>query len=294
MKKQVLTFLIMLLALGTFGCSSREQTAVEKAPSATAVIQSSQATATITLQSEIMSQATSTLRPSQTPLPEATQTAEAKPIHREEAPTPIATQHLEAAVSDGQVYLGDLLLLDTATDTPGCFGVGEISYSPTREYFLVVIACFEGDNEAFLFNADGSNRRRITGKWNYINYFDYEWASDGQSFTYERINSCCADPPPDAPPPGPVRYDIQTGTTAPLSTPASPAAFYYVVYVSSDDVLNVRTGPGVDNPVIGVIPHDGTGIQITGSGTMVEDALWVPIQYQDITGWVNSRYLAEQ
>ncbi len=141
---------------------------------------------------------TKTPAPTKTSLPEATTT-----------PTPQIIQAV--AIDDDKVYLGDTVILDTAVEELGCFGIGEISYSPTGEYFVVVLSCFEGDNEAFAFRADGSDKRRITDQWDYINYNQYEWSAAGQYFVYQRINSCCADPPPDAPPPGTVWYDVVTG-----------------------------------------------------------------------------------
>jgi uncharacterized protein YraI len=67
-----------------------------------------------------------------------------------------------------------------------------------------------------------------------------------------------------------------------------------VVNVASDDVLNVRANAGVSHPIVGVIPHNGTGVQITGAGEQVDGAPWVPIKYKEIAGWVNSNYLAHQ
>jgi uncharacterized protein YraI len=67
-----------------------------------------------------------------------------------------------------------------------------------------------------------------------------------------------------------------------------------VVNVASDDVLNVRAGAGVSHAIVGAIPPNGTGIQVTGAGEQVDDALWVPIKYKEIAGWVNSNYLSHQ
>ena len=67
-----------------------------------------------------------------------------------------------------------------------------------------------------------------------------------------------------------------------------------VVNVASDDVLNVRANAGVSHPIVGVIPHNGTGVQVTGAGEQVDGVLWVPIKYKEIAGWVNSNYLAHQ
>lgn len=97
-----------------------------------------------------------------------------------------------------------------------------------------------------------------------------------------------ATPVPPTPTPVPVQ---PTATSVPVP-PYSGA--YMVVNVASDDVLNVRASAGVSHPIVGAIPHNGTGVQVTGAGEQVGGALWAPIQYKEITGWVNSNYLAPQ
>jgi hypothetical protein len=69
---------------------------------------------------------------------------------------------------------------------------------------------------------------------------------------------------------------------------------YAVVGVAGDDVLNVRAGPGVGNPIVGTIPPHGMGVRITDEGQIVGQSLWVPVAYGDALGWVNDRYLARQ
>jgi len=263
---------------------SPTRTATIKAVSTSGEIEEEEPIPTETLAAIPTTSATPTttplsLQPTFTPSPEPTFTPVA-------APTAVA-------MDDGKVYLGDTLLLDVAVDAPGCFGVGEISYSPTGDYFLVVIACFEGDNDAFLFRADGSDKRQITERWDYFNYFFYEWSPDGRSFVYQRIDSCCITPPPDAPTPGQVRYDISTGSKTLLS-PSITQNLYRVINVASDDVLNVRSGPGADNSIVGELSPNSVGIQITGEEVQVGNSLWVPILYQGLIGWVNRHFLTEQ
>jgi len=97
-----------------------------------------------------------------------------------------------------------------------------------------------------------------------------------------------ATPVPPTPTPAPVQ---PTATSLPVP-PYSGT--YMVVNVASDDVLNVRANAGVSHPIVGVIPHNGTGVQVTGAGEQVDGVLWVPIKYKEIAGWVNSNYLAHQ
>ena len=64
--------------------------------------------------------------------------------------------------------------------------------------------------------------------------------------------------------------------------------------VAPNDVLNIRAGPGVTSPITNRIPYYGAGIQIQGRGERVASSFWVPIQYEETTGWVNRTYLARQ
>lgn len=64
-----------------------------------------------------------------------------------------------------------------------------------------------------------------------------------------------------------------------------------VVLVEDNDNLNVRTGPGVDNPVFGMLAP-GTVVRTTGNATPVGSARWVEVSTPDGFGWVNRRYLA--
>ncbi|MEZ4592224.1 MAG: SH3 domain-containing protein [Chloroflexota bacterium] len=82
-----------------------------------------------------------------------------------------------------------------------------------------------------------------------------------------------------------------TNIPAPTPTTASSAADFAVIYVEPNDVLNVRSGPGVAFGIVGSIPPDATDVQITGSGQLVSGSTWVPVQRGTLTGWVNSRFL---
>ncbi len=89
--------------------------------------------------------------------------------------------------------------------------------------------------------------------------------------------------------------------TLPPATPTQPAppigpslGVFAVVDVASDDVLNVRAGPGVAYPIVGTIPSSGMDVEMHAGGHEVSDSWWVPVQYQGLSGWVNSHYLARQ
>lgn len=126
--------------------------------------------------------------------------------------------------------------------------------------------------------------------------------------------ACTATPTAsDEPPPLPTQMTLTPVTTTAISTPtleptAPPlptlepepttplldeTALFKVVYVAADDVLNVRSGPGVDNDIVGELAPDAVNVIVTGEGQLVEGSLWVPVQAGAVAGWVNSTYLAE-
>ncbi len=76
-----------------------------------------------------------------------------------------------------------------------------------------------------------------------------------------------------------------------IQKPSVP--LYRVVGVKSNDVLYIRPAPGNLKVVVGKIPPDGRGIEITGRGRKIGKSTWVPIAYQGVRGWVNSRFLGK-
>ncbi len=95
---------------------------------------------------------------------------------------------------------------------------------------------------------------------------------------------------PETSPPSP--------SSTPTSQPSSPTPEishpYAVVGVEANDVLNIRDGAGVENPITGTIPPNGINIEKTGKGVEVDGSIWFPIRYQNNEGWVNSHFLAQQ
>ncbi|MCC6607242.1 MAG: SH3 domain-containing protein [Anaerolineae bacterium] len=98
--------------------------------------------------------------------------------------------------------------------------------------------------------------------------------------------------PPDLPEAVPTDV-VPTATAVPptATTAASTQAGFATIFVEPTDVLNVRSGPGVDFGIVGTIPPNATDVQITGSGQVVAGSTWVPVQRGAVTGWVNSRFL---
>jgi len=111
-----------------------------------------------------------------------------------------------------------------------------------------------------------------------------------------------ATPQPPSPTPTPTRAPTPTPTATPTPSPTPTPELsidvtpepYAVVDVATDDVLNVRAQAGAAHPIVGTIPPYGMDIHVTGSLREVDGTVWVPIQHEDLAGWVNSNYLARQ
>lgn len=105
-------------------------------------------------------------------------------------------------------------------------------------------------------------------------------------------------PPTFSPSPTMAPSTEPTGQSEPQPTtdvnpPAADEPQYRVAFVTSDDTLNVRSGPGVANVVVGELAPQASGVEITGPGQVVVASTWVPIKAGSLTGWVNSRFLTE-
>lgn len=217
MKINLLLLAVLLLLIGCTSASPEQMRTV----TVTAVAQAIPTLIATTTTQEATLTATATV-----PLPtntlvatstqEATATATAvSTATPTSAPTPFATE-------DGLVYLGEKLLLDISAEAPRCYV--DISpyvvYSPTQTHFFLVPACVEGDNQAFVFMADGRGKKRITAPWDYVNMNEISWSADGRTIRYQRINSCCLSPediPADAPTQGIIEYELDSGTKTVVS-----------------------------------------------------------------------------
>lgn len=105
--------------------------------------------------------------------------------------------------------------------------------------------------------------------------------------------------PSSTPLPSPTGTALPPTPTRALPSPTGTAIAwrpepYAVVGVASDDRLNVRSGAGVNYAMVGSIPAYGMGVQVGQSGQEVGESLWLPVWYQGVSGWANSRYLARQ
>ncbi|MCP4419237.1 MAG: SH3 domain-containing protein [Chloroflexi bacterium] len=84
-----------------------------------------------------------------------------------------------------------------------------------------------------------------------------------------------------------------TNTPSPTTIPHNSAAEFAVVFVETNDVLNVRSGPGVSFGIVGSLPTNANDVQIIGSGQLVSGSTWVPVQRGGLSGWVNGRFLTQ-
>ncbi len=100
----------------------------------------------------------------------------------------------------------------------------------------------------------------------------------------------------ESPPPEGVGEGIETSPTTEITSSEATetiASEYRVVFVEEDDTLNIRNGPGVEFDIVGEIRPGTRGVKITGEGQEEIDSLWVPVEYKEVSGWVNSRFLTE-
>lgn len=82
----------------------------------------------------------------------------------------------------------------------------------------------------------------------------------------------------------------------PINDPINESAGgLQVAFVELGDTLNVRSGPGVNFPVVGELSPDASGLVMdAATQALVGDDTWVYIEGPEgMTGYVNSRYLTE-
>jgi Bacterial SH3 domain len=109
-------------------------------------------------------------------------------------------------------------------------------------------------------------------------------------------------PPPTAAPtaaPSQVPAPTATRRPAPTALPSPPpvgpsVGRFVVVGVYSGDVLNVRAGPGVEQPIVGSLPYYGQNVEVFAGDQLVGESWWVPVRHGQVSGWVNRSYLASQ
>lgn len=98
-------------------------------------------------------------------------------------------------------------------------------------------------------------------------------------------------PAPTATQPPPTDVPRELPTDPPIGPVLGPFA---VAGVDGDDVLNIRAGPGVGHDIVGTIPYYGLGVSVHAGAQEVDGSWWVAVDYGQVSGWTNSRYLARQ
>jgi hypothetical protein len=69
---------------------------------------------------------------------------------------------------------------------------------------------------------------------------------------------------------------------------------YRVIRVTSDDVLNMRIGPGVNSSILARIPFDAVDIAFSGERVEVNGVGWYRVDWNGYSGWVSSYYLSAE
>lgn len=65
-----------------------------------------------------------------------------------------------------------------------------------------------------------------------------------------------------------------------------------VIGVAYNDVLNVRSGPGTDQPIVARLDPTYTEIVATGRHRLLTRSIWNEITVRGTTGWANSSFMA--
>lgn len=200
---------------------------------------------------------------------------------------PVINEDQTRVLINGKVILDDL--------KDGFLGLSKIRFSPDGKRFLVLACGYEcTDNVGFIFNADGTGKRKFTTTWDWILQEGVEWSADNRLIYYYRINSTGANPPSNAPKEGWIQFEIKTGAKSVASSrKLKPNTTYGVFRVRFDDALNIRGLPDLKAKVVGKIPSDGKGLQYTGEWKRLGKEVWVKIRFGKIVGWVNQSYLYE-
>lgn len=74
-------------------------------------------------------------------------------------------------------------------------------------------------------------------------------------------------------------------------TCGAPHGKYWVRGVASNDVLNIRSGPGSKFPLVGKIPPNGRGVGVEGCAQ--NNSRWCIVRYNCYRGWASIKYLTK-
>lgn len=68
---------------------------------------------------------------------------------------------------------------------------------------------------------------------------------------------------------------------------------YIITNVAEGDTLNIRSGPGMNFPVVATLANQTSGVKITGDSVMNGADDWLPISFAAGKGWTRGKYLTE-
>ncbi len=88
----------------------------------------------------------------------------------------------------------------------------------------------------------------------------------------------------------PTTTEPSTTTALSIDSRAYPDQFY-VWGVAQDDVLNVRSGAGADNPIVATLAPASTNLTVFDTVAWVNTSRWQTIKTGDVVGWVNAAFL---
>ncbi len=79
-------------------------------------------------------------------------------------------------------------------------------------------------------------------------------------------------------------------TAAQVKAQTVERGYYRVINVAAGDSLNIRSGPGTENPVIHTLKN-GSVVRSTGLSTRVGNTEWLQVNAQETLGWASLRFL---
>lgn len=86
----------------------------------------------------------------------------------------------------------------------------------------------------------------------------------------------------------PALLALLAGVLPAAATQAGWPALFDVTGVASDDVLNVRTEPGVHGRIIGTLPPDATNVEVI---MPTDDLTWGMVNVDGQSGWASMNFL---
>lgn len=117
------------------------------------------------------------------------------------------------------------------------------------------------------------------------------WTPLPATFAFPTVSPATTSPDSAVTPTG-IVSTVPAGTAQAVSCPATGTMG--VVLVSPDEVLNIRSGPGVTNDIEGIYSSNETDIALSGASEIVDGSRWVQVCVEgEAVGWVNATYLTE-